>query len=63
MVKAKDLKKGDRILYEGEILEVTKVEVSNIGKHGRAKVRIEAKNKKGEEKVLIRPDEADVKKA
>jgi translation elongation factor P/translation initiation factor 5A len=56
----KSLKEGDKIVYDQETLTIKKIETSNIGKHGRSKTRLEAINKKGEKKVIIRPTEANL---
>ena len=53
---AKDLKPGDKISVFGKVGVVEKIDISEIGKQGRRKVRIEIKV--GEEKsVMIRPDD------
>ena len=54
---AKDLKKGDKIIVADQICVVEKMELSDIGKHGKIKSRIEAKTKKGEKIILIRPED------
>jgi len=55
MKKYSELKEGERINIFGETLVVEKIEKSGAGvKQGREKVRVEAKNDKGEEKVIIR---------
>lgn len=51
--EAQKLEKGDKILYNNLKLIVEKIEVSNIGKHGKAKCRIEALDEKNEKKVFI----------
>lgn len=53
MPLAKDLKKGEKIIYDGCKLVVEKIEVSKIAKHGKAKCRIEAVDEKKERKVFI----------
>lgn len=55
--KAKELKKGDEITIGGEELIVENMEISEIGKQGRRKCRIEAKKKTGERVIIIRPDD------
>lgn len=50
----KDLKQGDKILIESELFSIKKLEFSNIGKHGKAKCRIEAVNDSGDEKIIIK---------
>ena len=59
-VPIKSLKTGDKIVYDGETLTIEKIETSDIGKHGRSKTRLEAINKKGERKIIIRPTEANI---
>lgn len=54
---AKDLKKGDKIIIAGRKVEITDIEISDIGKQGKRKVRIEAKTEEGEKIVLIRPED------
>ncbi len=56
---AKDLKKGDKIKIAGENSIVEEIEISDIGKHGKRKVRIVAKNDK-EKLVIIRPEDYPV---
>jgi len=54
-IEIKDLKAGDVFVLDGEGYTAKKVDVSKIGKHGRAKVRVEVKNNKtNEEKIIIR---------
>ena len=53
---AKDLKKGDKIKIAGTDFVVEEMEISDIGKHGKRKVRIVAKNDK-EKMVVIRPED------
>ena len=52
---AKELKKGDKISIGGEVLEVEINEISDLGKQGTKKCRIEAKKQNGEKVVIIRP--------
>lgn len=55
MIEIKDLQKKDIFILEGEEYKVKNIEVSKVGKHGRAKVRLEVINTKtNEERVLIR---------
>lgn len=58
--KANQIQVGDKVVIEDQVCIVKKVENSNIGKHGKTKVRIEAENSKGEVKVVIRPSDYDV---
>ena len=57
MVKkeAGKLKVGEKVKLPDGNATVKKIELSNIGKHGTAKCRIEALSDKGELKILIRP--------
>ena len=61
-MEIKELKTNDKFVLEGEEYTVKKIEVSKIGKHGRAKVRIEAKTKKNEDRILIRVSDEQVEK-
>ncbi len=54
---AKDLKKNDEILIGGKQFFVENIEISDIGKQGKRKVRIEVKTMGGESLVLIRPED------
>ena len=49
--KAIDLKPHDIILVEGKKLKIEKIEKSDLGKHGKIKVRIEALD--GKEKIIL----------
>lgn len=60
MTLAKDLKKGNKIIFDGQKLTVEKVEVSKIAKHGKAKCRIEALGENKEKKVFITQAEEDI---
>jgi len=53
--KAKDLAKGDKVLIGGEELEILNIEISDMGKQGTRKCRIEALKKDSQKVVLIRP--------
>jgi len=55
--KAVEVRKGEYMVIGGEELEVTEVEVSDIGKQGTKKVRIVAKKKSGESVAIIRPED------
>jgi len=55
--KARDFKKEDKIKIAGKICTVVDLELSNIGKHGKRKCRIEAQTKDGEKVILIRPED------
>ena len=55
MIEIQELKKGDVFSLDNEIYKIKEIEVSKVGKHGRAKVRLEVVNvKTNEEKVMIR---------
>ena len=60
MTLAKDLKKGDKIIFEGLNLTIEKVEVSKIGKHGKAKCRLETLDENNEKKIFITLAEEDI---
>ena len=53
MTLAKNLKKGDKIIFDGQNLIIEKIEVSKMAKHGKAKCRIEALDKNKEKKIFI----------
>ncbi len=53
--KAKELKKGDRIVIAGGEWVVEEIEMSDIGKQGTQKCRIVAVDDKKEKVVVIRP--------
>lgn len=62
-MEIKDLKKGDVFVLDDVSYKVKNIEVSKVGKHGRAKVRIEVVNtENSEEKVLIRVSTEKVEK-
>jgi translation elongation factor P/translation initiation factor 5A len=54
---ARDLKKGDTILLADKVCLVDEIEVSEIGKHGKSKVRIVVITENKEKLVIIRPDD------
>jgi len=54
--QAKDLKQGEKLNIFGKPGLVEKVELSDIGKQGKRKVRIEI-NVEGNKTVLIRPED------
>ena len=54
---AKELKKGNKIILSGQQCVIEDIELSDIGKHGKRKVRIVLKTKKGEKIVIIRPED------
>ena len=55
--QAKELKKDDRIKIAEQECVVEGIEVSDIGKHGKRKVRIEAVTPSGDKIVIIRPED------
>lgn len=55
--QAKDIKQGDKIVIADQQCSVKDVEISDIGKHGKRKVRIELSTSKGEKIVIIRPED------
>jgi len=55
--KAADLKKGDKIKIAGETCVIESIEISDIGKHGKRKVRIEAIKPDNEKIVIVRPED------
>tara|TARA_Y100000310_G_scaffold317120_1_gene369615 strand:+ start:1257 stop:1448 length:192 start_codon:yes stop_codon:yes gene_type:complete len=54
---AKDLKEGDKVKLAGQVCTIKKLEMSDIGKHGKKKCRIELSTEKGEKMVIIRPED------
>ena len=55
--KAKDLKKGDVIKIAGKSCVIESIEISDIGKQGTRKVRIEARTDDNQKIVIIRPED------
>jgi len=55
--QAKDLKKNDKIIVAGNKCLIENIEISDIGKQGKKKVRMELKTEKGEKIILIRPED------
>tara|TARA_Y100000310_G_scaffold174669_2_gene174720 strand:- start:398 stop:592 length:195 start_codon:yes stop_codon:yes gene_type:complete len=53
---AKDLKEGDKITVFGKTGVIEKTELSDIGKQGKRKVRLEV-NVDGNKTVMVRPDD------
>ncbi len=60
--KASEIKSGDVILMSGENLKVTSVELSDIGKQGTQKCRIEALKSSGDKVVIVRPADYPIEK-
>ena len=54
---ARDLKQGERILIAGKPCAITSIELSEIGKQGIRKCRLELRTEKGERVVIIRPED------
>ncbi|HLD15008.1 MAG TPA: hypothetical protein VJB94_00310 [Candidatus Nanoarchaeia archaeon] len=60
-VKVKDLQVGNTVLIEGKEHKITRFEMSNIGKQGSSKCRIEATEKSsGANKIYIKLSEEDI---
>jgi translation elongation factor P/translation initiation factor 5A len=55
--QAKDLKKGEKIILANQSCEIISFELSDIGKQGKRKVRIEVSTPKNEKIVIIRPED------
>ena len=55
--KAKDRKKRNTIIVPGSKCVIQNIEISDIGKHGKRKCRIEAKDSKNKKIVVIRPED------
>ena len=51
--KISDLKKGDKIIVEGNILIIKDIQTSAIAKHGKVKRRMETINEKTKEKIIL----------
>jgi len=49
------VKKGDWVVIEGVACKVSSIQVSRPGKHGHAKVRIEAMGIDGKKRILLAP--------
>ena len=59
-MKYKDLKKGNKIKADENEYTVEKIIVSDVGKHGQKKCRIEAKDSEGKLRILIRMADDEV---
>jgi len=55
--QAKEFKTGDFVKIANHECIIENIEISNIGKAGKRKVRIEAKTNSGEKIVIIRPED------
>ena len=58
--KASELKQGDKVVIAGKKCVIKGIELSEIGKHGSKKCRIEAESESGEKVVIIRPEDYPV---
>lgn len=55
--QAKEIKKGDFVLIVGKKFKVIDKEISDMGKHGKSKVRLELLTTENEKLVIIRPED------
>ena len=55
--QAKELKKGDKIKLAGKPCVIENVEISELGKQGKKKVRLELRAENSERVVVIRPED------
>jgi translation elongation factor P/translation initiation factor 5A len=55
--KAGELKTGDMVKIAGKVCKIENIELSDVGKQGTKKCRIEARTKDGEKVVIIRPED------
>ena len=55
--QAKDLKKGDKVNIAGQDGMVEAIEISDIGKHGKRKCRLEIIFSNEEKTIIIRPED------
>ena len=60
MTLAKNLQPRDKIFYDNKKLTVVCVEVSKIGKHGKAKCRLDTIDENNEKKVFITLADEDI---
>ena len=54
---AKDLKKGEKIKLAEKVCRIETIEISEIGKQGKRKCRIELLTEKNEKLVIIRQED------
>lgn len=54
---ARELKKGDKVQIAEQSCLVESVEISDIGKQGKRKVRLVVLTPKNEKMILIRPED------
>lgn len=55
--KASELKKGDKVKIAAQEGIVENIELSEIGKHGKRKCRLEIRLSNGKKTVIIRPED------
>jgi len=55
--QAKDLKKGDTVIIGEQKAVIDELDMSDIGKQGKRKVRIGALTEKKEKIILVRPED------
>ena len=55
--KAEQLKSGDSLVVSGKKCVVQTIEISDIGKQGVKKCRIELKTPEGEKIIIVRPSD------
>jgi len=55
--QAKELKPGENINIAGQICRVLSTELSDIGKQGKRKCRLELLTDKNEKIVIVRPED------
>jgi translation elongation factor P/translation initiation factor 5A len=58
--QAKDLVKGEKILVSNQECVVNDIEISEIGKHGKRKCRLDLATSRGDKLVIIRPEDYPV---
>jgi len=46
-----------KIKIAGKVCTISEIEISDIGKHGKRKCRIEAKTPEDEKVIIIRPED------
>lgn len=55
--QAKDLQKGEKIKLADRVFSISEVELSDIGKHGKRKVRLVLQQDSEEKMVIVRPED------
>ena len=55
--QAKDLKKHEKIILAEKPFVIIEIEISDIGKHGKRKVRMVLESNSGEKLIIIRPED------